>query len=49
MSSRSLGFPCPICGCDEAEVVGYERNEDGCHVGVRLKCLRCGYDWREGA
>lgn len=44
----AVGFVCPVCSCHEAEVAGYERNEDGCHVGVRLECRRCGHRWREG-
>lgn len=46
--TKATGFPCPVCGHTEADVIGYERNEDKCHVGIKLECLRCGHQWREG-
>lgn len=45
---NTVGFICPVCDLDEAEIRGYERNEDGHQVGILLTCKRCGWEWREG-
>ena len=42
----AIGFSCPLCQHHEAEVE-YRRNEDGNVVALLLRCLSCGWHWKE--
>jgi predicted RNA-binding Zn-ribbon protein involved in translation (DUF1610 family) len=37
----AVGFPCPTCGHDEANLLAIERNENAEVIGFRLGCNRC--------
>ena len=44
----AVGFPCPTCGHEEANLLGIERNRNAEMVGFRLACTRCESVFREG-
>jgi len=41
MMNLAVGFPCPTCGHDEANLLAIERNENAEVIGFRLGCNRC--------
>jgi len=41
MMNLAVGFPCPTCGHDEANLLAIERNENTEVIGFRLGCNRC--------
>ena len=43
----AVGFPCPTCGHEEANLLGIERNRNAEVVGFRLGCTKCESVYRE--
>ena len=43
----AVGFACPTCGHEEANLLGIERNQDAEVVGFRLGCTSCESVYRE--
>lgn len=37
----AVGFPCPTCGHEEANLLGIDQDDRGVVVGLRLLCTRC--------
>jgi hypothetical protein len=37
----AVGFFCPKCGHEEANLLGMDRDEHGVLVGLRFLCARC--------
>jgi hypothetical protein len=37
----AVGFPCPTCGHEEANLLEFERNRNAEIVGFRLLCTKC--------
>ena len=37
----AIGFPCPNCGHEEANLLALERNQNAEVIGFRLCCNRC--------
>lgn len=37
----AVGFPCPACGHRDANLLGFERNQNAEVVGFRLLCTNC--------
>jgi transcriptional regulator NrdR family protein len=36
-----VGFPCPNCGHEEANLLALERNQNAEVIGFRLSCNKC--------
>ncbi|HEU5113262.1 MAG TPA: hypothetical protein VFU96_08065 [Acidimicrobiia bacterium] len=43
----AIGFPCPKCGHEEANLLAFERNRNAEVVGLRLLCTKCESVFRE--
>lgn len=43
----AVGFPCPTCGHEEANLLGIEKDRNADVVGFRLLCARCESVFRE--
>ena len=37
----AVGFPCPNCGHEEANLLALERNQNAEVIGFRLSCNKC--------
>jgi predicted RNA-binding Zn-ribbon protein involved in translation (DUF1610 family) len=37
----AVGFPCPTCGHDEANLLAIERNQSAEVIGFQLGCNKC--------
>jgi transcriptional regulator NrdR family protein len=37
----AVGFPCPKCGHEDANLLEFERNQSAEVVGFRLLCRKC--------
>jgi predicted RNA-binding Zn-ribbon protein involved in translation (DUF1610 family) len=37
----AVGFPCPTCGHDEANLLAIERNQNAEVIGFKLGCNHC--------
>jgi len=37
----AVGFPCPTCGCEEANLLGIDKDEQSVPISFRLVCTRC--------
>ena len=44
----AVGFFCPICGHEQANLLGIDRDERGVVVGLRFVCATCECVFREG-
>jgi uncharacterized Zn finger protein len=42
-----VGFYCPECGHEEANLLGIDQDDSGVIVGLRLLCTRCESVFRE--
>jgi hypothetical protein len=43
----AVGFYCPECGHEEANLLGIDEDDRGVVVGLRLLCCRCESVFRE--
>jgi hypothetical protein len=43
----AVGFYCPVCGHEEANLLGIDLDEGGFVVGLRLLCASCESVFRE--
>lgn len=44
----AVGFPCPTCGHEEANLLSMERNENAEVIGFRFSCNNCETVFGEG-
>jgi len=43
----AVGFPCPMCGCEEANLLKIEKDENAEPISFRFVCTSCETVFRE--